>query len=536
MSIDASTSHSSEQESGGIATEEQPTRRRFFSVGISLAAASVATASTAGAQTSDPPTKKGGLRGMVRRLLDSPPDPSFAPFKKQTTSTRGWDSALTRLVRTTTNGVTEEELKLAQKLGFYGYLSYQLQPTRIADAAVQTFVTSNYPLLDQQVEQLYNLDQATVLGQLVESNVFRAAFSNRQLYERMVEFWSDHFNISWNEVRYLMLVDQRDVIRKNALGNFGTMLKASAHSAAMLEYLDNTRNRRTTLNENYAREIMELHTMGADGGYSQTDVRELARCLTGWTLAGRGNFSFDPNGHDFGAKSVLGYNIAALPTTSGQQGKTDGDFMIDILINHPSTARYVSKKMLRFLLHYDPTQAQINAVAQTYTRTKGDIPSMLRTILTPANLLAAAPKYKRPYTFMLGALRATVDRSSVSKVALLSNRYLTALGQPMFFWEPPDGYPDSAEYWAGGILQRWNFANYITTTSSTEAKMDFARFTVDRTPDGVANSISKYCFGGEMPDRLKTQLVSYASAGTLNDARIRETIALALSSSTFNWL
>jgi uncharacterized protein (DUF1800 family) len=536
MSLDTSTSHAPSQDGVLATAEEQPTRRRFFSVGISLAAASVAAASTAGAQTGDPPPKKGGLRGMVRKLLDSPPDPAFAPFKKQTASTRGWDSALTRLVRSATNGVTDEELKLAQKLGFYGYLNYQLQPTRIADSAVQTFVTSNYPLLEQQVEQLYNIDQRMVYDQLVESNVYRAAFSNRQLYERMVEFWSDHFNISFNEVRYLMLVDQRDVIRKNALGNFGTMLKASAHSAAMLEYLDNTRNRRTTLNENYAREIMELHTMGADGGYSQTDVRELARCLTGWTLAGRGTFNFDPNGHDFGAKTVLGYNIASLPTSSGAQGKTDGDFMLDILINHPSTARYVAKKMLRFLLQYDPTQAQINAVAQTYTRTKADIPSMIRSVLTPANLLAAAPKYKRPYTFMLSAMRATVDPSSVAKVSLLSDRYLTALGQPMFQWDPPDGYPDRAEYWAGGILQRWNFANYIATTSSTEAKMDFGRFSADKTPDGVANALSKHLFGGEMPDALKTQLVSYASAGTLSDARIRETIALALSSSTFNWL
>lgn len=536
MSTDSSTFQTPTSDTSLATEEEQPTRRRFLSAGLTLAAASVATASSAGAQTSDPPTKKGGLRGMVRRLLDSPPDPSFSPFKKQTASTRGWESALTRLVRTTTNGVTEEELKLAQKLGFYGYLNYQLQPSRIDDSAVQTFVSSNYPLLGEQVEQLYNLDQGLVYDQLTESSVYRAAFSNRQLYERMVEFWSDHFNISFNEVRYLMLVDQREVIRKNALGNFHTMLKASAHSAAMLEYLDNTRNRRTTLNENYAREIMELHTMGADGGYTQTDVRELARCLTGWTLTGRGNFNFDPNGHDFGAKTVLGYNIAALPSSSGQQGKTDGDYMIDVLINHPSTARYVSKKMLRFLLQYDPTQAQINTVAQTYTRTKGDIPSMIRAVLTPANLTAAAPKYKRPYTFMLGAMRATVDRASVTKVAQLTDRYLRALGQPMFLWDPPDGYPDRAEYWAGGVLDRWNFANYIATTNSTEAKMDFNRFAADRTPDGVANALSKHLFGGEMPDRLKTQLVSYASAGTLNDSRIRETVALALSSSTYNWL
>ncbi|MCC6316767.1 MAG: DUF1800 domain-containing protein [Gemmatimonadaceae bacterium] len=480
---------------------------------------------------------------MVKRLLNQPPDPAFDPFKRQPTlSTKGWDSALSRLVRRVTNGVTEEEMKLAHKLGFNGYLNYHLQASKIEDGACQAWVGQNAPLLGSAPEALYSLDQRIPMDQLIASSVYRAAFSKRQLHERLVEFWSDHFNIEYEKVRYLKLGDDRDVIRKHVLGKFPDMLKASAHSPAMLEYLDNTRNRRTTLNENYAREIMELHTVGATGGYSQADVRELARCFTGWTLAGRGNFNFDPNGHDFGEKMVWGQRIPALPASSGVQGKTDADTMIEFLVKHPKTAEYVSFKMLRFFLQYDPSPTQIAAVASVYTKTGGDIPAMMRAVLTPQNLLAATPKYKRPYTFMLGAMRATLVPSQVAKVDQLSFRYLPLLGQAMYQWDPPDGYPDRADYWAGGVLQRWNFATYITTTNSTEARMDANRFwnattPASNTPDTVVDAIALHLFGGEMPDRLKALVRGYlAATPTMSLTRTREAIALTLSSATYNWL
>jgi uncharacterized protein (DUF1800 family) len=518
---------------------DHTSRRRFLALGATFAA-TLGGAGQLGAQQTSPPPRRSALRGMVRKLLGRAPDPSFDPFKRHPISTKGWDSALTRLVRRVTNGVTEEEMKLAAKLGFYGYLNYHLAPTRIEDGACQAFVGSTSPLLTSAPEQLYNLDQNMVREQLITASLYRAAFSKRQLQERLVEFWSDHFNISWNEARYLKLVDDREVIRRHALGTFPDMLRSSAHSPAMLEYLDNTRNRRTTLNENYAREIMELHTVGATGGYSQADVRELARCFTGWTLAGRGNFAFDPNGHDFGEKTVWGQRIAAMPASAGQQGKQDGDTMIAFLVKHEKTAEYVSWKMLRFFLQYDPTPAQVAAVAEVYARTSGDIPSMMRAVLTPANLLAAPPKLKRPYTFLLGAVRATVAPAQVTRVNALATRYLTLLGQGMFAWEPPDGYPDRADYWAGGVLQRWNFATYLTTTNSTEAFMDVARFwsptASANTPDTVTAAISRHLFGGQMPDRLGAQLKTYLGGGTLTQARAREAVALALSSATYNWL
>lgn len=515
--------------------DRPPSRRRFFAVGVSMAAATVASAasaSTAGAQQG---TKPSAARGMVRRLLQQPPNPSFDPFGTPASQAgKGWDSTLTRLVRRVTNGVTEVELKLAQKLGFNGYLNYHLGWSKIDDAEAQAFVSQNYPLIAQGVDQLYNVDQGMVEDQLQEASLYRAAFSKRQLYERMVEFWNDHFNVAISQVRYLKVVEDREVIRRHALGKFPELLRATAHSPSMLEYLDNTRNRQRTLNENYAREIMELHTLGVDGGYTQTDVRELARVFTGWTLSGRGVFAFDPAGHDFGAKTVLGKSFAAMPATAGAAGKSEGDQMLDLLIAHPSTARYIATKLLRFLLQYEPTATQVSAVASVYTRTQGDIPAMVRAVLTPANVTAAAPKFKRPYSYMLSALRAV--KPQVTKVSTVTGRWLTTLGQPMFYWEFPDGYPDRADYWAGGLLQRWNFAQYLTTTSG-ELTMDVARFTAVNTADGVVAAIGKELFGGEMPERLKGQLLTYLQGTAApSTTRVREAVALALSSSTFQWI
>ncbi len=520
---------------GVVRPSASGSRRRFFALGVSMAAASLGSATRAAAQAAQAPPRKSAARTMVKRLLEQAPNSGFDPFRRAPTTTlKGWDSALSRLVRRVTNGVTMDELKLAQKLGYNGYINYHLGFSKIEDGATQTFVGQNYPLLTQNVDQLYNIDQRLVIDQLTEGTLYRAAFSKRQLYERMVECWSDHFNIAFPQVNYLKLVDDREVIRKYALGRFPDLLRASAHSPAMLEYLDNTRNRQRTLNENYAREIMELHTLGTAGGYTQGDVRELARVFTGWTIAGRGTFTFDPNGHDFGAKTVMGQVFDAMPTSAGAAAKSEGDRMLDFLAAHPNTAKFVARKILRWLLQYEPTAAQITAVASVYTKTQGDIPSMVRATLSPANVAAATPKFKRPYHFMVSSLRAT--KPTVSKVSTIADRWLRLLGQPLFYWDPPDGYPDKADYWAGGVMQRWNFAVYLTTTSG-EMVMDIARFMTTSTPEGITAAIDTELFAGEMPSALKSQITAYLAAQkTLNEARAREAVALALSSSTFQWI
>jgi uncharacterized protein (DUF1800 family) len=262
-------------------------------------------------------------------------------------------------------------------------------------------------------------------------------------------------------------------------------------------------------------------------------VAELSRCLTGWTIASRGvAFNFDPNGHDWGQKVVMGQVIPAQPTNSGQLGLRDGDMMIDYLVAHPNTARYLSKKMLRWLLRYDPSEAQIQGVASVYSSTQGDIPSMIRAILTPENLLAAPPKYRRPYTFVAAALRAT--NPGILRFQNVTGTWLRTVGQSLFAWGPPDGYPDTVDYWSGGVLQRWNFAIYLATNTA-DVPVDINKFLTTNTPTGLVDAINTALFAGEMPDALRTQLLGYAQGATLTATRARETLALALSSSTYQW-
>src|ERR1043166_3021863 len=188
--------------------------------------------------------------------------------------------------------------------------------------------------MSQPSAQLVTAGAGAVKTQLQESTIYRAAFSQRQLYQRMVEFWSDHFNQDIDKVGYLLAADQRDVIRKHALDTFPNLLKASAHSASMMLYLDQNASRKGAPNQNYARELMELHTLGVDGGYTQNDVAELSRVLTGWSFnATTGAFQFNAANHDTGNKTVLGINIAGQ---TGAAGVNEGEQMLDVLVKHPS--------------------------------------------------------------------------------------------------------------------------------------------------------------------------------------------------------
>jgi uncharacterized protein (DUF1800 family) len=494
---------------------ERPSRRHFF-----LGAAAVATAALVPAR-----------KAQAQRIQRPRPGIMSRPGAPSSVS----NDTLLRLVNRITLGATEADVTRAKAMGFGKYLEYQLKFTAINDAETDTWVQTNAPTLAQDGNALYAIAYNTLITQLWNATTYRAAFSKRQLYERMVEFWSDHFNIYYEKVGYLKTLDDRDVIRKHALGKFPDMLKASAHSPAMLEYLDNTRSRGKNTNQNYAREIMELHTLGVDGGYTQTDVAELSRILTGWTIQGRGLFAFDPTGHDFTGKTFLGTDFPAQASNVGAAAVAEGERAIDILLAHPNTAKFIAKKMLRWLLRYDPSDSQVTAVAQVYTKTNGDIPSMIRAILTPANLTAAPLKLKRPYHYLVSSLRAT--QPTVRSMNQLANRQLVLLGQPLFLWDTPDGYPDNMDFWSGTVLSRWNFASYVSSQASAtgEITFDVAPLVALGTPAAIAARIEKMVFGGEMPAGLEAQITSYLAASTVTAARVREAFSLALSSNEFQW-
>jgi uncharacterized protein (DUF1800 family) len=398
----------------------------------------------------------------------------------------------------TSFGPTREEVQKANRLGIRAYLEEQLRPEKISDslvdeklAGLKTMRLSSrelielYPPPRQQAGQQEMMGQQqmqgprTVILELQQARLLRSVYSQRQLYEIMVDFWSNHFNVfsAKGADRWLTTAYDRDSIRPHALGKFRDLLLATAQSPAMLFYLDNwlsanpnapaarmggPNNRRRGLNENYARELMELHTLGVDGGYTQRDVQEVARCLTGWTIRqprGEGSFYFEPRIHDTGEKVVLGNRI---PSGGGVE---DGLRVIDLLAQHPSTARFVSLKLARRFIADDPPPSLVNKAAEAFNKSSGDIPTVLRALIDSPEFYSPdiyQAKVKKPLEFVASALRTTGAEVQLSHQLL---RYLGRMGEPLFLAQPPTGHPDVAASWTSPdmLLTRMNFATDLIT-------------------------------------------------------------------------
>jgi hypothetical protein len=362
--------------------------------------------------------------------------------------------ALNRL----TFGPRVDECARLAEVGLQAYIEEQLAFDSINDFDCEVLLSPFKTLsmdaneLEGISNQLFeNYDREKVPTELRQATLLRQLYSKRQLYEIMVEFWSDHFNIFIEKGNgfYLKTVDDCEVIRKHALGSFRDLVWASAHSPAMLIYLDNQANEKNHPNENYARELMELHTLGVDGGYSQKDVMELARCLTGWNVKEHfwlGDFVFKEDIHDTGVKKVLDLTIQS-------SGQKEAEQVIEMLAAHPSTARFIATKLTRRFIADEPPQQIVEKAAQTFINTKGDIKSVLRVILLDG-LPLAQPKYKRPANLILSALRML--NAETDAVAL--HDHLMRMGQLYFNWPTPDGYPDRSSAWQGNLMPRWQFA------------------------------------------------------------------------------
>jgi uncharacterized protein (DUF1800 family) len=278
----------------------------------------------------------------------------------------------------------------------------------------------------------------------------------------MVDLWTDHFNVAWSKgnCRWLKISDDIEVIRPHALGRFRDLVRATATSPAMLIYLDGHDNKvvhpEDKPNENHARELLELHTLGVDGGYTQRDVLEAARCMSGWTYghsfmrAGVSRVGFDSGRHDDGAKEVLGVTIPA------GGGKNDLERLIDIVCEHQSTSRYVARRLARVFIADSPPDEVVEAIAASYRSSGGDIPEMLETVFgLPAFRENTGTLFKRPFRYLVSVLRAT--DADTNGGATIQKR-LRRMGQPPFEYPTPDGYPLEAEPWFGSLLWRWNFS------------------------------------------------------------------------------
>ena len=350
---------------------------------------------------------------------------------------------------------------------------------------------------------------AAQLGQTIAAaRVARATASERQLEEVLVDFWLNHFSVFAGKnplMRHYLVSWERDAIRPHVLGRFRDLLGATAHHPAMLAYLDNAqsvadsgrprpipprlagrvdaavrrrvieapalaalpparrdslleqgRQRRRGINENYARELLELHTLGVDGGYTQRDVSEAARILTGWTIERPGEvgrFRFNPLAHDAGEKTVLGVRFPA------GRGVAEGEALLDLLARHPATARHIATKLARRFVSDTPPADLVDRAAATFTRTDGDLRETVRTIVTSPEFFAQAAwraKVKSPFEVVVSALRALGARPDTTPRSALA---VAGVGQPIYGRQSPDGWPETGDAWinSGAILARVNF-------------------------------------------------------------------------------
>jgi len=363
--------------------------------------------------------------------------------------------------------------------------------------------------------------------ELAREQLWRAIYSQRQLEEVMVQFWMNHFNIFAGKGadRWLITSFERQAIRPHALGKFGELLVETAKSPAMLFYLDNwlsvapytttdgsvyrplakLQNRRG-LNENYARELMELHTMGVEGGYTQHDVREVARCFTGWTIhrpLQGGSFFFNPRLHDFGEKVVLRHKIKP------GGGEKDGLEVLHLLAHHPSTAHFISLKLCRRFVSDDPPASVVNRAAKTFLKSKGDLRAVLRSIVTSPEFNSRAAfraKVKSPFEFVASSLRALDGQTDAGPLLLAA---MVRMGQPLFYYQAPTGFPDRGSAWinSGTLLQRINFAVLLAANRIRGTQVDLQAVAPDSGPNEVVKELSERLVGGELSPETRQAIV-----------------------------
>jgi uncharacterized protein (DUF1800 family) len=400
----------------------------------------------------------------------------------------------------------------------------QLHPETIDDSVCERLIRRREGLA-QPLGELYEFKERVLLHELTAATLLRAVYSKRQLHEQLCHFWHDHFNVdmSKGECAWVTVAYDRDVIRPYALGRFSDLLRAVVLSPAMLWYLDGRVNRvgdqGAKPNENYARELLELHTLGLDGGYTQQDIMEVARCLSGWTVRDRhqwwkGRVEFHRGAHDDGAKSVLGQTIAA------GGGEKDLDRVLELVCAHPSTARHVARKLCTRFIADDPPAPAVARVADAFTTSKGDLALTMRALIDSDDFRAPArfaTKLKRPFHYVASCLRATAAQSD-AKPAVID--YLGRLGHLPFQFPTPDGQPENAEAWTGTLLWRWRFATALIRDQLPGTRVDASELT---TRLGSPAVIAAHLFGRQ-PDLRETTALTAAGDNAL---------ALALGSPAF---
>lgn len=388
-------------------------------------------------------------------------------------------------------GPAPGDLAQVTEVGLDAYIAVQLQPTRLPLPEALADRLAALPTLQAtQAELALRYRAAIDAGKAQQRELFRqvaleagearlalAVQSPRQLEEVLVDFWFNHFNVFSGKGldRMLMASYEREAIRPFVLGRFRDLVGATAHHPAMLFYLDNwlssapgsrSGGRASGLNENYARELMELHTLGVAGGYTQRDVTELARIFTGWSLRQQAGpdtpdgriFRFDPRRHDAGTKQWLGHTV-------DPRGQAEGEWALDVLAAHPATARHVSRKLAQLFVADEPPAALVERLAGRFGETQGDIAAVLGQLFTSPefrDLEGRVPKFKTPYRYLVSALRAAGQPVAHAQPLLAA---LAQLGMPLYGCVTPDGYKNTQAAWLSpdAMTRRLSLATALAT-------------------------------------------------------------------------
>ena len=411
--------------------------------------------------------------------------------------------ALNRL----TFGPAPGDIERVGAMGLKRWIDRQLHPEKIRESPVLEEKLHSFDSLAASTREMGNAMDRGVRQRIAQSlmavKLYRAIYSERQLQEVLTDFWYNHFNIFLNKGadRVMVTAYERDVIRPHVLGKFEDLLVATAKSPAMLFYLDNWQSAapnptsnvrpgraRRGINENYARELMELHTLGVDGGYTQKDVTEVARCFTGWTIREPrrgGAFEFNGRMHDRGEKVVLGVKIPA------GGGIEDGMKVLHILAHHPSTAKFLSEKLAQRFVSDAPPASLVQKMASTFQRKNGDLRAVLNTMLGSREFWSEAAwraKMKSPLEMTVSAIRAL--GADVDSTAALSS-HMARMGQPLYRKQEPTGYSNLGREWvsSAGLLARMKFALALVSNQVPGVHVDGNRFGAEEDPSQIARAL-----------------------------------------------
>lgn len=460
-----------------------------------------------------------------KKIKPSANPPQYIAFSKRLNQTEQVHHALERL----TFGPRPGDSARLQEIGLKKWLDLQLNPEKLPENS--SLKTRLVPLasLRMSIEETYQhypppqlmRGQNVVERELNEGKLLRAIYSDHQLEELLVDFWFNHFNVFENKGadRYLTATYEREAIRSHVFGKFYDLLVATAQSPAMLFYLDNwqsaapaaagqttgfgTRKNARGLNENYGRELLELHTLGVNGGYAQQDVIAVARCFTGWTITRprkEGSFEYNDRMHDKGKKVVLGHVIPA------GGGMNDGLEVLRILAHHPATAQHISQQLARRFVADNPPPSLVHRMTETFLETDGDLRQVVSVMVHSPEFWsegAYQAKIKTPFEMLVSAVRAT--NADVSSTLALSNE-LRKLGEPLYGKIEPTGYSNANAEWvsSAGLLERMNFALALVRNRVPGVKVDTAACSTRGAADPI--SIARCLLGQEPSGPTKSAI------------------------------